>query len=137
VTLRAPQLRGEGLALDGGENICRDAGDSRYPLACGRPAATTIVSAGVSDFSPKVYPSPWRVSQHPTEPIHFDGVRPGATIKIFTLSSRWVKTISATSTHETWNLTNDAGEAVASGYYLYLVTTPTGERARGKLAIIR
>jgi len=38
----------------------------------------------------------------------------------------------------TWDLTNDASEKVASGYYFYLVTTPDARQTvKGKIGVIQ
>lgn len=84
-----------------------------------------------------VYPNPWRVDRHPIG-IHFSGLRPGWTVKIFTLAAQWVKSLSVDEAEETWDLKTDDGDSVASGYYFYVVDTGDSEtRAKGKIAVIR
>ena len=74
---------------------------------------------------------------HAGHPVTFDSIPGDSTIKVFTLSGHWVRTLRPDSTGSaTWNLTNDGGDAVASGLYLYLINSPTGQTA-GKIAIIR
>jgi len=63
-----------------------------------------------------------------------------ATIKIYTVSGDLVKTIEVTpqdNGQKVWYADNDAGQKVASGVYIYLITNPQGEKCIGKLAIIR
>jgi subtilisin family serine protease len=87
--------------------------------------------------NPRVYPNPWRVDREPKEEIIFDQMNPNSTVKIFTLSGRWVKTLSAPAGKAVWGLTTDSGDKVASGLYFYLITNSQGGRIRGKLGIIR
>jgi hypothetical protein len=60
-----------------------------------------------------------------------------STVKIFTVSGRLARTLSAPGGSVLWDLTNDSGEKVASGLYLTLITDNEGNKTRGKLAIIR
>jgi len=85
----------------------------------------------------KAYPSPWRSDRHSGRPIIFAGLLPSSTIKIFTVSGRWVITISAASDEVSWDLKNDSGDLVASGLYLYLINDPLGHKTVGKFAVIR
>jgi hypothetical protein len=49
-----------------------------------------------------------------------------------------VKTVTASSgTTAAWDLTTDSGKSVASGLYIYLIQSPDGQTARGKLAVIQ
>ena len=36
-----------------------------------------------------------------------------------------------------WDLKNDMGDKVASGIYVYVVTDAAGDKARGKVAVIK
>ena len=69
--------------------------------------------------------------------ITFDQMPANSTVKIFTVSGRWVKTLSAPGGSVPWDLTNDAGDRVASGIYLYWIVDGQGNKTRGKLAVIR
>jgi hypothetical protein len=84
----------------------------------------------------RVYPNPWSTDLGVSE-IKFDGLTDNSTIKIFTLSARWVTTLQAPTGNVNWNLRNNDGDLVASGYYLYVITDNNGNRARGRLAIVR
>jgi len=86
----------------------------------------------------RAFPNPWRADRHAGINITFDGLLANSTVKIFNLAAHWVKTLPAASGNVSWNLTNDSGENVASGYYIYLVTTGNSKQTiHGKLAIIR
>jgi hypothetical protein len=36
-----------------------------------------------------------------------------------------------------WDLTNDSGDKVASGVYLYVITDGQGDKVRGKVGILK
>jgi hypothetical protein len=67
----------------------------------------------------------------------FDNLQPDSEVKIFTLAGKWVRTLRAPAGSVTWDLKNDAGENIASGYYLYLLKDLDGKQLRGKVAVIR
>jgi len=101
----------------------------------------TLVSA---DFSAlKIYPNPWRSDKHAGKHVTFDQLPLGGTVKIFTVSGRLVKRITPNIATATWDLTNDSGDKVASGVYVYLITVGStgyggnGQNVRGKIAVIR
>lgn len=67
----------------------------------------------------------------------------GCTVKIFTLSGHLVRTLTPDLDTAQWDLTTNAGDKVASGIYIYLITVGetdnggNGQKVRGKIAIIR
>ena len=85
----------------------------------------------------RVFPNPWKSTLHTNAPVTFDALPPNATIKLFTASGHLVKTLETSSTRATWDRTNEAGDKVASGVYLYLVTDVLGNETSGKLAIVK
>lgn len=85
----------------------------------------------------RVYPNPWRADRHRGAPVTFDTLPPSSTIKLFTVSGRYVRTLNPSGNTGTWDLRSDDGETAASGYYLYLITDGTGGQRRGTLALIR
>jgi hypothetical protein len=96
------------------------------------PAAT--VAAAGSDF--RAFPNPWRSDQHAAAPLTFRLPAPAGEVKLFTVSGRRVRTLSASNGVALWDLRDDSGGAVASGYYLYLADYDGG-RVRGLVAVIR
>ncbi len=85
----------------------------------------------------RAFPNPWAADRHKGSSITFDQLTAGATVKLFTMSSRWVKSLSADNGRVVWDMTNDSGQSVASGYYFYLITDPDGHKSQGKVAIIK
>ncbi|MEW6606086.1 MAG: T9SS type A sorting domain-containing protein [bacterium] len=85
-----------------------------------------------------VYPNPFIPSKHNS--ITFGGINEGrltkeVTIKIFTIAGELVDKIERTDCNGQiqWTLSHN----LASGIYIYLITNPQGEQAKGKLGIIR
>jgi len=96
---------------------------------------TTVTSSDGLNLV-KVHPNPWKSSQG-TKGITFDQLSNDSSVKIFTLSGRWMKSLSAPSGSVTWDLTTDSGDKAASGLYLYVITDLQGNTTRGKLTVIR
>jgi hypothetical protein len=69
--------------------------------------------------------------------LTFAGFASHTTIKIFTVSGHWVRTLPPSDESVTWDLKNDRGEPVASGLYIYLATDDQGQKATGRFAIVR
>jgi hypothetical protein len=61
----------------------------------------------------------------------------GSDVKIFTVSGHKIKDLDGSSGSVTWDLTNDSGNQVASGIYIYLIKDSQGNKTKGKLAIIQ
>jgi hypothetical protein len=101
----------------------------------GGGGGTTV--AGTSVASLRIYPNPWRKDQHAGHPITFDQMAAGSYVKIFTVSGHKVKELDGSSGSVTWDLTNDSGDQVASGIYIYFIKDSQGNKATGKLAVIR
>ncbi len=104
-----------------------------YLLRSAHGAGVVAVSLGAV----KAYPNPWRADKHANTPIKFDNLPTASTVKIFTISAHEVKTLSSDSTGiAAWDRTNEGGDRVASGVYIYLAIDPQGNSTSGKLAII-
>ena len=97
---------------------------------------TGFATVQSSEVAVRVHPDPFRASRGDTS-IIFDQMSLNSTVKIFTVSGRWVKTLQAPSGSVSWDLTNDSGDKVASGLYLYLATDSQSNKVHGKFAIIR
>ncbi len=97
-------------------------------------ATITLVTADLSNIN--VAPNPWRSDKHTGKPITFSQLSANTTIKIFTTSGHEVKRLTG-GPSVTWDLTNDSGDKVGSGIYIYLLTDPQGNKVKGKLAVIK
>ncbi len=80
--------------------------------------------------------------------VHFTHLPSECAIRIYTLSGDLVRVINHTSTSEdgefgdvggmeSWDLLTYNNQLIASGIYLYHISTPDGEERVGKFAIIR
>ena len=91
----------------------------------------------------QVYPNPWRSDKHAGKSVIFAHLPIGSTVKLFTTSGHLVKTLHPPVDTATWDLTNDSGDKVASGIYVYLITVgdtgygSNGQKVRGKVAVIK
>jgi hypothetical protein len=102
--------------------------------------AAADTASAVNDFSNvKVFPNPWRIDRHSQIPIKFEGLPLGSTVKLFTVSGHRVATLSSSGDPASaqWMVTNNDGDMVASGVYLYVITDSAGQKSRGKVAIIK
>lgn len=82
-----------------------------------------------------VYPNPYIASKH--NRVYFKEITEHSIIKIFTLAGELVKEIRVSKTPAEWDVKNEAGNPVASGIYLYLITDTQGHKAIGKIGVIR
>jgi thermitase len=106
-------------------------------LAATRSAAFQAQQTTLSNVY--VYPNPWDIrnpNYSSQKKVTISNVPSNATVKIFTLSGVWIKTLAPQNSQAIWDLTNDSGQDVASGLYIYLVTG-NGNKIRGKIALIR
>ena len=104
------------------------------PVSAAMTAPPTVVSTVQEGI--RVYPNPWRADQDANSMIMFDHLPEPSTVKIFTVSGHEVRTLSSDNGSVGWDRTNKAGDRVASGIYLYLITDSQGNPTKGKLAII-
>ncbi len=85
----------------------------------------------------KVYPNPFKSSAGHDRIVFMD-LTEGSTIKIYTLSGKLVKKIKEqTGGMAEWNIRNKRGKKVSSGIYIYLITNKSGEKKKGKIAIVK
>ena len=84
-----------------------------------------------------VFPNPWRADRHSGVPVIFDSLTPDSTVKIFTMSGFLARKLYPTQGRASWDLTNESGDKVASGIYLYSITDGAGHHVQGKVAIIK
>jgi len=106
------------------------------PQPGGNPPPVSVTPG--QTLSVRVYPNPWRSDKHAGHAsITFDGLVANTTIKLFTVSGHKVKELSTTQSKIDWDLTNNSGDKVASGIYLYVITDSAGDKVKGKVAVIR
>jgi hypothetical protein len=88
--------------------------------------------------NPYIVGAEWEELQN-VHQIRFMFLPPICTINIYTINGEKVRSINHDNYtgDEIWNLTNESNQAVAFGVYVYVVTTPQGDKHIDKLAIIR
>ncbi|HAF95963.1 MAG: hypothetical protein A2021_02780 [Elusimicrobia bacterium GWF2_52_66] len=90
-----------------------------------------------------VYPNPFKPNSpgsFQASEITFAHLPAEATIRIFAITGRQVAELHKTNRtvdDYKWNATNSDGQKLASGVYLYFITSPGGGKAKGKFAVIR
>lgn len=137
-TLNWPNVSSGNYAI-----LARATDSNGLQSAFSSPITLTINGGAQSPFvetnplNVKIYPNPWRSDKHAAFGMTFDGLTVGTTIKIFTVSGHEAKELHTDGPKVVWDLTNDSGDKVASGIYLYVITDSQGDKVRGKVAVIK
>jgi hypothetical protein len=98
-------------------------------------ATITLVAADLAGV--KVYPNPWRGDKHATKNVAFANLPGSCSVKIYTVSGHLTKDLGTVNGKAIWDLTNESGDKVASGVYVYLIKDGDGNKVRGKIGVIR
>lgn len=106
-------------------------GEVSFPPAPGIPPPYRVAAAPLV-----VSPNPWRGDRN-AGGITFAGVASGSVIRIFNLSGRFIRSLTASAAGATWDLRSGSGQAVSSGLYLYRATGLDGKESSGQIAVIR
>ncbi len=105
-------------------------GLSRFETPYTKPASNLSSVSG--------YPNPFRLDEENAR-FYIDNLADRSNVSIFTADGHLVKTIPPSEilgARVSWDGTNNEGEKVAAGIYVYLVTAKAGE-AVGKIAVVR
>lgn len=89
-----------------------------------------------------VYPVPYKPGsggKYDGDGITFLGLDEGTNIKIFNVAGELVyeKEVPVNSNFYVWNTRNNYGNKIASGIYIYYITSNDGPKIKGKIAIER
>jgi hypothetical protein len=84
----------------------------------------------------KVYPNPYKLADTSQMTFALSSTA-GGSVKIYTLSGKLVKNIPVTSgnTDALWNLTNETGNRINGGLYVYIMSDSDGNKKTGKVVI--
>jgi hypothetical protein len=84
-----------------------------------------------------VFPNPFRPALGHTA-VTFDNLTESARLRVYKITGELVYDAAITTTDGTflWPAVNDDGDALATGIYVYLLSTDGGKKT-GKLAIVR
>lgn len=85
--------------------------------------------------SVKVYPNPFKPTLGHSE-VKFVNLPSGASVRIFSIDGEIVRILREKDGKANWDVKDDEGEKVSSGFYLYHIETDR-ERHSGKIVIIR
>ncbi|HAV43532.1 TPA: hypothetical protein DCX15_05905 [bacterium] len=87
----------------------------------------------------KVYPNPYKPSELHHTYIIFKNLTDNVKIRVFNIAGELVyeKELDRGGEWKEWQGTNNEGEKLASGIYIYIITNDKGETAKGKLSIIK
>ncbi|MDD5102031.1 MAG: glycosyl hydrolase [Endomicrobiaceae bacterium] len=105
----------------------------------------TVTSDLVQNIDEKkilIYPVPYKPGsggKYDGEGITFLDISEGANIKIFNIAGELVyeKSVPSNSSFYLWDTKNNSGNKVASGIYIYYITSKDGQKLKGKIAIER
>lgn len=88
--------------------------------------------------NPYIVGAAWEMQQN-VHQIRFMFLPPECTINVYTVIGEkvWSMVHDDYTGDETWNVTNTANQAIAFGVYVYVVSTPDGQKHTGKFSIIR
>jgi hypothetical protein len=129
-----------------GQGIFGTAGSVSYKNETGYiPQLEAVANPPAIDLKEVyVYPNPFKPnspsSRFYSDKITFKRLPVSAKIKVFTITGELVATIEKTDPtvdYYEWDCRNNSGEKLASGVYIYFITTPEGEKAKGKFAIVK
>jgi hypothetical protein len=87
-----------------------------------------------------VYPNPWVIGGSQEVPrLTISGLPLDSIVRLFALDGRLIRFLEAEpgATVILWDGTNQDGETVGSGIFMYVATTKTGRVIRGKFALVR
>jgi hypothetical protein len=109
-----------------------------FILTTACPVRAGVVATAGEFSSVRVYPNPWRADKDgSSQTMIFDDLPPSVvtTLRIYTIAGEHVRTESGVQ-RIPWDLRNGSGQRVASGVYLYILST-SNQQKTGKVAVIR
>jgi hypothetical protein len=83
----------------------------------------------------KVYPNPFKPTAGHTE-VKFINLPSAAVVKIFNIEGAIIKTLQEKGGEAKWDVKDNQGNNMSSGFYLYLIETER-KRQTGKIVVIR
>lgn len=108
------------------------------------PLPTPPTGGKLSNKNVYAYPNPFNPDIGPVNIRYSLSGDANVTIEIYDVRGELVTTLiesqlkqKGVEYSEVWNGKNDRGDTVANGVYFYLITTDTGEKAVGKIAVLR
>jgi hypothetical protein len=85
----------------------------------------------------KVYPNPFKPSKGHNQ-IVFANLPQNTSVKIYSITGELVREIKGQlGGVSSWDGTNDSGNSVASGVYIYQVSSAAGQSKKGKIVLVK
>ncbi|MGH1364024.1 MAG: two-component regulator propeller domain-containing protein [Calditrichia bacterium] len=91
----------------------------------------------------RVGPNPFLIDGAENRALSFYNLAPGSEVRILSVNGQLIRTLDRTDFSEIqgnsaiWNGRNEEGRVVASGVYLYLITTDGGQQTSGKIMVVQ
>lgn len=87
----------------------------------------------------RITPNPWRSDRNANSGLTFSVPAGLNSVMLYTAAGKWLRTLHCVCAQvtTTWDLTNDQGQPVKSGLYIYVVRDVTGRQSRGTLAVLK
>lgn len=118
------------------ETVAQAMGDAPAPPQPPPPASPPAAPPNCNLCTTPAYPNPWRGDRDAGRSLRINGLAPNSRLLIYSVSGRRVRGLDAPAGYAEWDLRDDSGASVPSGYYLYRGQGTDGPR-RGALAIVR
>ena len=136
--------------IDGSVMLAADSLAAEYYTMPGKnftielSSGTPPTGSSLSNEAVYAYPNPFNPDVEEVR-FRFRLAEAGnVTIKVYDVSNKLVKTViskmpmsAETELEESWDGKNEIGSVVANGVYFYVIESSSGERAVGKVAILR
>lgn len=126
-----------------GRAMTGSAQSSNYIITGGSVDPAAPPPPPVNQCDPYVYPNPFEPNtpgRFQAGKLTFKHLPAVAAINIFAITGKQLtelhKTDSAVDYYE-WNAANSDGQKLASGVYIFFITSPSGCKAKGKFSVIR
>ncbi|MBI4348898.1 MAG: hypothetical protein HY553_18820 [Elusimicrobia bacterium] len=118
---------------------CLSAAPARSECSRGAPAAAAPRPQATGLEGVKITPNPWRSDRNGGQGVRFGASVGLQWVMVFSASGKWIRTLycRCNETEKDWDLTNERGQPVRSGFYIYLIRDIHGRQARGTLAVLR
>lgn len=116
---------------------------SHYIITGGSVDPAAPPSPPSSSCDPYVYPNPFEPNtpgRFQAGKLTFKHLPAEATIKIFAITGKQMVELHKTDStvdYYDWNAANSDGQKLASGVYIFFLTSPGGCKAKGKFSVIR
>jgi len=100
------------------------------------PTVTVTPTLPSASGNIRVFPNPFNPRTAVGQVLKFENLPLDSNIRIFTLSGELIRQWDASASRVTWEGKNKQGEEVATGIYMYVITSPGKEKTIGKILLV-